>query len=171
MSNQLDTERLEINRWIDRLDEVARSVESRWGIDRLHKLVSPETQVKWERHVSKLNDAILSHDLTAVADLVQGAIRGYAALEKEAVNLGAAKNHPDVWDVRSDDGTHYRICKTRTDANFWANQPNVIVYALEEVARILDASQLKNQASFKEVKKHTNKTDPFDFTKGDEINF
>lgn len=170
MSDQLKPEQLEINVWIYRLDEVSREVEARWGIDRLRHLVSPETQVKWERHVSKLDQAIQDGDLAAVRDLAQGAIRGYKKLEDEAVSLHQNKNRPDVWDVHSPAGVHYRICKTVADAQLWAHQQNVNCYTLQEIAHILDGKQLTVMHPVKNEKVNT-KPDPFDFKKGDSLEF
>jgi len=172
MSNDLNPAQLEINNWIIRLDDVARAVEARWGIDRLPGLVSPETQAKWQRHVAKLDDAITSSDLPLVRDLAQGAIRGYARLEVEAVSLGAEKNRPEVWDIRSPEtGIHYRVCKTLQDARLWAFQPEAVVYTLEEIARILDKRQLTEQPSVTMREARAEKPNPFDFGKGDAIEF
>lgn len=171
MSKSLTPEQQEINIWIGKLDEVAHEYESRWGIDRLPNLVSPQTQVKWNTQIQKLNNAISENDLPAVRDLAQGTIRGYKRLEDEAVALGATKHQPDVWDIRSPEtGNHYRICKTLNDARQWAFQPDVVCYSLAEIARILDSRDLVTLHPPK-AKGPDTKAPAFDFKRGDSMEF
>ena len=65
-------------------------------------------------------------------------------LQTEAHAAGYKPNAPDVWDFRHpESGRRYRIGKTLPDAKA-AIAPDVVVYSLEEVARILESQQLVN---------------------------
>jgi hypothetical protein len=133
---------VEIQRYIDKLDSVAISYESKWGIGILPSLVSLDIKEKWNAHTEKLNAAITSDDLMAVCDLVDGAIRGYAAMDANALANGHAPHEPEAWDVmHPENGNKYRIVKTNLDARR-VTEDGVAVFSLLEVARILDASRL-----------------------------
>jgi hypothetical protein len=169
MSNELAPDEYEINRWINKLDEVAITYTARWGISRLERLVNPALQAKWEQQLAKLDDAIQRRDLAQVRDLADGTIRGYRALEVAAVAEGHKPNPVDQWDVRSPDtGRCYRICKTVTDARA-AGDHGTGTYSLDEIARILDKLDLSLRNPIIAPAAPQNPAKPFDWKKGDEL--
>lgn len=144
MSLELTPEQLEINRWIERLDEVAKSFESIWGIDRLPRLVQPDLAAKWDRQINKLNEAIINGDLRSMHELGQGTIRAWTILDAAARQAGHLPNVVDVWDFQHPmSGRRYRICKNLTDARAAAEE-DTVVYTLEEIANLLEANQMVN---------------------------
>lgn len=144
-SEKLNAVQLEIKRHIDLLDETARSYEAKWGIGNLPDMVDVELREKWDRQQDKLADAIHGGKVKEVAGLVQGSIRGYKALEDNAIGNGHTPSDPDCWDfVHPESGNHYRICKNITEARA-ATEKEVIVYSLQEVARILEGANLMQE--------------------------
>jgi len=144
MSMELNPTQAEINRYLEKLDNVAREFEARWGIDRLPKLVDGELAGKWDRQIGKLNEAITSSDLKSMKGLVDGTIRAWSVLEEAALKGGHKPNPDDVWDFKHpDSGRHYRIFKTNADA-YCKAEDGVVNYSLEEVARLLEKNQLVN---------------------------
>lgn len=135
---------VQIQQHIQKLDDITIKVETKWGVDRLPLLVSPETQNKWRTQWRKLNDAIINKNLNDLIGLVDGTIRGYSALEAEAIAAGHQHNTPDVWDYQHpESGRKYRFCKNLPDARA-AVEKDVVVYSLMEVANILEGQQLVN---------------------------
>lgn len=143
---------------ISRLDDVAVSHEVRWGIGRLEQLASPELRVKWDRQVEKVNAAIRAQDINGLYGLVEGSIKGWAALEADALAQGHKPNDAQYWEIKLPESEFtYRVYKTTTDAHSSAPE-GVIRYSMAEVARILEGHQLVNAVKKRiggEVKKVT----------------
>lgn len=134
-----------IQRWVTRLDQVAVDYESRWGVGRLENLVSPDMREKWDRQKQKLDEAIQAKNLTETKNLVEGTIRGYAALEKQALELGHKFQSPDMWEVKHpENDTVFRIVKNNFDYDMACNG-EAHVFTLQEIARILSAHAVINE--------------------------
>jgi len=144
--DKLDPQGYQINQWIDRLDNLNVEYEARWGVGVLPKLVSPETSEKWHRHIEKLDSAIEEKDVYNVRELIEGAFRGYDAMEKEAMTAGF-KPHgaPVAWTVRMSDGRELAICATRNDAGVLhgncRDRIPLVIYTLEEIAGLVAARE------------------------------
>lgn len=159
----------EIRRHIDKLDEVAISYEAKWGIGNLRKYASHDMGQKWDAQIAKLNDAITRSDLAMVADLVAGTMRGYAALERGAIEGGYSAIDPQAWEcAHPESGRVYRLVKTRTEARVPAAK-DTVTYSLEEVVRILEKQQLVNVV--KDAFPGATVKRAFDFKKGDGLPF
>lgn len=172
MSDKLTPEQYQINQWIDKLDSLAVEYEARWGAGVLPRLVRPDTALKWERQLRKVNEAIEKNDLHLMVELCEGMARGWDALEKQAMALGH-KPHgaPVAWTVRMPNGQELAICATRNDAAMiaanCAKERNMVVWTIQEVANLIANV---NKIYDPDVKKQvmTEKRLPeFDFTKGD----
>lgn len=143
--NELTPDDLEINRHIDKLDQVAIKFESKWGPDVLPRLVPSDMAAKWKAQTDKLNDAIQSRNLPMVADLVAGTIRGYSALDAAATAAGHTPDPATMLEGRHPEtGNIYRIAVNDMDARK-VSQPGVVVYTLTEVIRLLEGAQLVNK--------------------------
>lgn len=171
ISTEMKPEDYEINRWIEKLDEVAIKHEAKWGIDKLPLLVEPELAAKWDAQINKLNKAIEQSCLNDVRVYASGMIRAWEALDKSA-SENHKPNKKDVWDVKHpESGRVYRICKNNIDARGSAEE-GICVYSLQEVVRILEANQLinvvKEQFPGAEIKE-VNDKGKIDWSKGDDI--
>lgn len=145
----LNINELEIQKWIEKLDDVAKSYEAIWGFERLPRLVDPGLAAKWQSQVTKLNVAIDTSNLVDMQILGAGLIRAWDVLDKAARNNGHTPNDVDVWSVtHPDSGNEYRIVKNNADAR-GVPDSEAVVYTLEEVVRILDKHSMINV-----VKKH-----------------
>lgn len=69
------------------LDEVAGQMERRWGVDRLIRLVTPDTAARFKHWADKLNTA-LEHGGGNVAELAAIVERGWKAMDAEATAAG-----------------------------------------------------------------------------------
>lgn len=124
------------------LDAKAAELEARWGRGRLQELVSPETAAKFEAAKAKLDVAIHDADVGLVIKRAGVLLRGWDALEAEAIKSGNEAAPPDVWFCHApeEDGrpeVNFAIAKNNSTANL--AQTDLPVYTLDEVARIIRA--------------------------------
>jgi hypothetical protein len=129
------------------LDEVASSLEVKWGRDRLIALVSPETASKFKTAKAKLDAAIAYNNPTDVIKRVNIMIRGWQALEKEATQAGHKAFPPDVWVASvGAEGKHeaceFAIVKDSADASM-VKDAGMNIYSLVEIARMVRLFELK----------------------------
>ena len=74
---------------LERLDEVAATMERCWGIDRLPRLVEPELRLRFDRQRAKLEQAIAADHAEAIIVQAEGMTRAWQALDKAAAAAGA----------------------------------------------------------------------------------
>lgn len=122
------------------LDAVAHAMESKWGCGRLETLVSAELAARFHSAHVKLNLAIASLDLVALAEKAEVMRRGWVKLDEEATAAGHQPwRHPDLWEVRSPGGRVYRIARTAIDEKNAPPLDGACLLTLDEVARIIEA--------------------------------
>lgn len=137
MKNSMNDTQREIKRWIDRLDEMALTVEAKWGIGNLPKFCSEATAQKYDKQNEKLAIAINEQDIRQVQDLVNGFSRAYDIMEREAIERGFKPSGAECMEVMLESGFKLRIAKTNTEARSVAEN-GVYVWTLEEVARVIE---------------------------------
>lgn len=162
----------EMQRWIQKLDTVCNEYESRWGVSRLQTLVPYDLAQKWKAQTEKLNAAIMSSNLYDMPELVEGTIRGYAALEAAAIAQGHKPHDaPLCWTTALGSGKTLAIVRHNKDASLLADlkrdHPDVVVWTLEEIANIIEKDHVlvnvvKGEKPLPDIK-------AFDFTKGDKL--
>lgn len=173
MENMNDTQR-EIMRILSQLDDKAIAVEAKWGIGTIETLVSKSTLEKWQRQLAKLEDAIHTQNIPLLHELASGAVRGWAAMENEAIAAGHTPNEPTFWEVTAHNGAVYRFYKNYSDAKAAHKPagPPVIIMAIQEAANMDQAA--RERVFAKEPQKETRTTpadQKFNFKKGDDIPF
>lgn len=124
------------------LDALASEMEARWGVGRLQELVSPATAAKFQSAKHKLDLAIADGGVGEVIKRAGVLMRGWQALEQEAIDAGNKPMPADVWiaSVEAENGkpaVQYAIAKNNSDASL--AQSGLVVYTLPEVARIIRA--------------------------------
>lgn len=159
----------EIQRWLQKLDTVAVEYESRWGVSRLHKLVPFDMAQKWDAQQAKLNAAIQSGNLYDMPELVEGTIRGYAALEKAAIAAGEKPHEaPLAWTVAMSSGKTLAIVRHEKDFALFKDASrqfgDVVVWTIDQIANIIE----KEHTLVNVVKPPTPRPEEraFDFSKG-----
>lgn len=167
--NDMDAVNYAMQQWLDKLDTHMVEVESRWGVDRLPKLVTQATAAKWQSQCEKINKAILENDLGVFPDLVNGAIRGCGVMEAEAKMLGHTPHDaPLCWTVAMPSGKTLAVVRHHKDAALLQGGGEVVIWTLQEIANIIEKENtLVNLEQKKGVELVLS---PFDFSKGDEVN-
>lgn len=161
-----------INQWLDKLDTKACEMESRWGVNRLERLVSFEMAEKWKRQISRLNDAISKNDLYTLPDLVNGTIRGYEAMEADAMAQGHKPHDaPLAWTVGMPSGKTLAIVRHPKDASLVndlkRDHGDVVVWTIDEIAAIIDKDYILVNVVKEALPRPEDR--PFDFGKGDPL--
>lgn len=169
MSDDLDPRAYEINRLIGQLDDAAVGYEAKWGVGYLEAHAPAEMQERWQRQVEKLNGAIEALDVALVRQLVEGCVRGYAALEAAVEASHGPPSGPVFWEYKCG-SMIYRVVKGSADARALHNpgEANVVILSAQEMC---ERFEMDRQRVFRprpaEAKKAAETH--FDFDKGDDV--
>jgi hypothetical protein len=126
--------------YIDGADETAAEMEAKWGADRLRLLISPELREKFDRQRYLFNRATWYGDLDEVRRESGRMVKAWMALDRAAESAGALKLAPQVWEVPLADGSVAAIVPDDPSAkSVIAEGRQLVVYTLEEIARLLSA--------------------------------
>ena len=122
------------------VDAIAAELELRWGAGKLETLVTPETAAKFESARAKLDVAIFNRDPELVIQRAGVMVRGWKALEAEALRLGHKPMPPELWYATApaefgDEEMQFVIAKDNSAATL--AQTDLPVYTVTEVARII----------------------------------
>ena len=120
------------------LDEVARQMEAKWGIDRLPGLVSTETAARFGSALEKLERAIDANDPGEVQARADILIRGWKALDREATERGAETLPRESWAFRIGDQPAAIVQNEASAAVVQEMHPGAAVYTLEEIGRLVE---------------------------------
>lgn len=135
----------------DGMDEIARRMEAKWGVERLPLLVDAELRAKFERQRVKVSEA-LSEAWSAkvlTRDMLETAKSRCAAMERAWAVLDAeATSHREmpisavvtVLEGRTNDGSVLAVVSSNAEAHHvLAEGRAMVVLTLEEVANLLQA--------------------------------
>lgn len=126
--------------YIDGADETAAEMEAKWGADRLRLLVSSELREKFDRQRYLFNQAVWHGELEEVRLQSGRMVNAWMALDAAAEAAGKAKLSTVVWEVPLDGGRVAALVRDGSEASAVnAEGRDVVVYTLEEIARLLSA--------------------------------
>jgi len=121
-------------------DAASSAYERRWGVDRLTDLAPEGLRLRFWDQVDRLNEAVRANDADEVARHAEVTLRGWAALERAALDAGHAPLTGEGLEAALDDGRVIVICATMQEATKRAHdRPGVIAYSVDEVARMIAA--------------------------------
>lgn len=174
MSDNITPDQYYINQWLDKLDTKAAEVESRWGVARLERLVSFDMAQKWKRQMDRLNEAIATSDVFTLPEIVNGTIRGYDAMEADAIALGNKPHDaPFAWTVGLPSGKTLAIVRHPKDASLVndlkRDHGDVMVWTIDEIANIIEKEYTLVKPNSVTPKTNSVKSEPFNFIQGDPL--
>lgn len=118
------------------LDETAIRCEEKWGIDRLQKIVPPETASRFGSAKAKLDAALEADDADEVARRASVLARGWEALDKAATAAGHQPEEVEAWLWRDEDGKPHAFVRDVADAvKYGKRHPGVVIWSMPEVVR------------------------------------
>ena len=147
------------------LDTVSRSMEMKWGVDRLPRLVSEILQVKFDQQRNLLEAAIKSNDAARISKQSEGMRRAWVALDQAATADGHMPLGGSVWTEKHKTGDV--IAVYRDDAQLVdIAAAGGVSFTLEELVRLIPADVLVAKKEFHGIKV----VDVRDKTKDEDLN-
>ena len=134
-----------------RLDELAATMERKWGVDRLPRLVSRQTADKFAAAQARYRDETEGYCTDDRRNVLEGMMeRAWAALDAEASARGCFPLPPACYSVKVD-GHIVEIAQDQKHATvliWWARNEGrtVAVWTLEEVATVLRLHGIAHKA-------------------------
>lgn len=136
-----------IDALVRKLDLVAHDAEIAWGQGVLYGLCNPETAAKFMRVKAALDEAIQGGDYDTVKQKSESLIRGWQAMENEAIQAGHEKGHiTNICYVASPNGIEYILCKNDLDASrAMVQHPDKAsaIFTFAQIAEMLENGSLK----------------------------
>lgn len=140
LADDVNSARVQSAVW--RYDQKRASVEREWGTDRLPYLVGDDMRAKWWRAIAALEAAIRLNDPDKVTPLVDNLVdpgKGFDKLIEEAIRAGHAKLDARVMETALPSGAVLCIVQGWPEhAHRPDPRPNVQVFTIEEIARLID---------------------------------
>jgi hypothetical protein len=159
---------------VDGLDQVAISMERKWGVGRLRLLVSDYLRARFDEQKDRLDAALQSGEERYIAAQVEGMKRAWQFLDQSATEAGAMPLSPEVWEcVLPSTGEVVSLVRTEAEALHIARECRV--FTMAEIATLIEGLG----DSVLAVKKHfpgatlsgVRRRPPVDWSRGDEIPF
>ncbi len=134
----------------DEVANVAAELETKWGVDRLPRLVTPELRARWAMAQERPAEALIAAwcfdermvtkaALDDARDETVKACRAWRALDKEATALGKPTLAPDVWEIALDDGSVAIFAKDYESGAATRQGRAAVVWTLPEIAALIQA--------------------------------
>lgn len=147
------------------LDTVSRSMEMKWGVDRLPRLVSEILRIKFDQQRNLLNEAIKSNDAARIAKQSEGMRRAWIALDQAATADGHRPLPEAVWTAKHKSGDIVTVF--RDDAQLVdIAAAGGVSFTLEELVELIPAEVLVAKREFHGIKV----VDVRDKTKDEDLN-
>jgi len=158
-----------------RMDEVAVSMERKWGAGKLPSLVSEILTAKFEAQQRKLTEAIeAGADSALIAQRAAATVRGWEALDKAATEAGHKPMAPVVFKgLLPSTGEEVWIAPDEASAHH-AAQDGRMVFTLAEIMTVIDALApvaLETKRQFAATIATVRAKGPMDWERGDQIPF
>ncbi|RPF98052.1 MAG: hypothetical protein CBC23_009285 [Rhodospirillaceae bacterium TMED63] len=139
MGNPTPREIDEMKAIIDGVDFYAKTMEKKWGVDRLRLLVDADLRSRFDQQLRMFNDAIFSYQLGPVREHAEAMMRGWKALDEAARLSGADLIAAEVWEVRMPSGKVCALVRDEAEARHVAAEGRYVeVWTVEEVGRMIE---------------------------------
>ena len=133
------------------LDTVSRSMEMKWGVDRLPRLVSEYLRIKFDQQRNLLDEAIKSNDAARIAKQSEGMRRAWVALDQVATADGHRPLPEAVWTAKHKSGDIVTVF--RDDAQLVdIAAAGGVSFTLEELVKLIPADVLVAKKEFHGIK-------------------
>lgn len=159
------------------VDQMAFSMERKWGIGNLRKLVSDDLRTRFDAQAEKFNAALESGQHDLITTQAEGMKRAWQALDKAAESAGHKSVSAEIWEVRLPKSNRVvAIVRTSEEAH-QVSTPERETWTLQEISHLIEhaghlVGEIKRTFPGAEIKQIHGKTnEPFDWKKGDDIPF
>lgn len=136
---------------MNNLDTVSRSMEMKWGVDRLPRLVSEILRIKFDQQRNLLDEAIKSNDAARISKQSEGMRRAWVALDQAAIADGHRPLPEAVWTSKHKSGDIVTVY--RDDAQIVdIAAAGGVSFTLEELVKLIPAEVLVAKREFHGIK-------------------
>lgn len=151
---------------IYRVDEIARQMETKWGMGRLPALVPIDLATRFRAQARKFNQATQDYDCHEIRKHGEAMERAWAALDATATSAGAEPLPHDVWEARGPDGSVVLIARTADEARKAMFDRKCSAWSLDEIAKAMAAfpELMKLKTVFPGAEVTSFRRDPYDPT-------
>ena len=137
---------------MNNLDTVSRSMEMKWGVDRLPRLVSEYLRIKFDQQRNLLEEAIKSNNAARIAKQSEGMRRAWVALDQVATADGHRPLPEAVWTAKHEK-TGDIVTVYRDDAQLVdIAAAGGVTFTLEELVKLIPADVLVAKKEFHGIK-------------------
>lgn len=163
-----------IQSMVDGLDQLASSMERKWGIGRLRLLVSDLLRAKFDEQKDQLDAALQTGEERLVQTQVTGMRRAWEFLDQAARDAGGQPLAPEVWEcVLPKTGAIVSIVRSEAEAHQIVRECRV--FTLAEIALLIEAlgdTVLETKRIFPGAQiTAIHRKPPLDWQRGDDIPF
>ena len=124
---------------VDGVDFFAKTLEQKWGVERLRLLVDSHLRAKFDAQRKLFNDALFDNKAQPIKEHAEAMMRGWRALDEAARVSGAEPLKPEVWEVRMPSGKVCALVRTNDEAHQVCTDDRYVeVWTIEEVGRLLE---------------------------------
>ena len=127
---------------IEAVDEIGRSMDDKWGVGRLPRLVDPITAARFARQVHKFGLACWGDELGDVAAHAPAMVRAYQVLDHMAEVAGHRPTPPEQWEFETAEGQVILVRHSGDIARAQTHGRACQIWSLEEVATLVALHQL-----------------------------
>ena len=133
------------------LDTVSRSMEQKWGVDRLPRLVSEILSIKFDQQRNLLESAIKSNDAAQISKQSEGMRRAWVALDQAATADGHMPLGNAVWTEKHKTGDVIAVYRDDAQLVDIAGAGGVS-FTLEELVKLIPTDVLVAKREFHGIK-------------------
>ena len=124
---------------VDGVDFYARTLEEKWGVERLRLLVDPDLRAKFDAQRQLFNDALFGNKAKPIIEHAEAMMRGWRALDEAARVSGAEPLKSEVWEVRMPSGKVCALVRTNDEAHHVCTDDRYVeVWTIGEVGRLIE---------------------------------
>ena len=125
---------------VDEVDALAIDMNHKWGTGRLWMRVTADWRLKFDRQSFLFNQALWHGELEDILRESRRMCAAWRKLDALAEEVGAAKLHPQIWEVELIDGRVIAIVRDNEAAEAVDASGRLMeVYTLGEIARLIHA--------------------------------
>jgi len=123
------------------LDNLARQMDARWGVDRLVGLVPPAIAERYGAAIAHLHSVYDAEDPAQTAAAAANCMRGLQAMDAAATAAGHQPADPRVWMIEADGHRYGFVEDAALVAIAERNNPGVKIVTLRQAANSLAITQ------------------------------
>ncbi len=131
-----------LRQMLESVEAAKRSMNRKWGVGRLRRLVSDLLRVKFDNQAHLLDCAIQSGDVDLIAQRADGMVKGWQFLDRSATEQGHKPLPVEIWEaIVPTTGEIVAIVRHEDERQF-VIVANQLTYSLDDIGKLIDGQQV-----------------------------